>query len=419
MQTDENPLSLTIRPETAFAPARGGDTHIVVELEGVARPGAAERRPLNLAIVLDRSGSMADLKLDIAKNAALHLIHRLDARDRVAVVIYDEDVELLIPSTAVIADRLPTLSMALAPVGPGGSTNLEGGWHAGVRAVAGAMEQMPGAMHRVLLLTDGLANVGITDPGALASLARGAAAHGIVTSTFGVGSHYDEQLLNAMAEAGAGNAYHIATPGRIHPIFQAELAELMTVVASGVSVRVTLPPGLPAQLRNPAIDAAYDLPRVTIPVGFVSVGETPRFTLRLALPPAAPGSAHAIRATVRWQEGTGHAVARAALSWAVAGETGPRDPAILAEVARQEAARARHEAYLSERAGDYLQAASTLRKASASIAAYAPIEAAAEIGALQREASEMAEGSSEAQRKRIYNDMNRIKRGKQIEGEQP
>jgi hypothetical protein len=122
---------------------------------------------------------------------------------------------------------------------------------------------------------------------------------------------------------------------------------------------------------------------------------------------------------VRWQEGKGHAVARAALSWNVAGEVGLRDPAVLAEVVRQEAARARHEAYLRERAGDYLQAASTLRAASASIAAYAPREAAADSDALQREASEMAEGSSDTQRKRIYNDMNRIKRGKRTEPEQP
>ncbi len=419
MQTHESPLAVTIRPETPFAPAQGGDTHVVVELEGLARPATAERRPLNLAIVLDRSGSMAGGKLDIAKNAALHLIHRLDARDRVAVVIYDEDVELLIPSTAVTVDRLPALSMALAPVAPGGSTNLEGGWHAGVRAVAGVMERMPGAIQRVLLLTDGLANVGVTDPGALTSLAKGAAAHGIVTSTFGVGADYDEQLLNAMAEAGAGNAYHIATPERIHAIFQEELAELMTVVASGVSVRVTLPPDVTAHLRNPAIDAAYALPRVTIPIGFVSAGETPRLVLRVTLPSASPGSAHAIRATVRWQEGKGHAVARAALSWDVAEAVGPRDPAVLAEVARQEAAQARQKAYLHERAGDYAQAASTLRAASASIAAYAPLEATGDMASLESEAVEMADGSSDMQRKRIYNDMNRIKRGKRIEPDRP
>ena len=412
MQTHESPLAVTIRPETAFASAQGGDTHVLVELEGIARPTAGTRRPLNLAIVLDRSGSMSGGKLDVAKNAALHLIHRLDAQDRVAVVIYDEKVELLVPSTPVTADRLPAISIALATVAPGGSTNLEGGWHAGVRAVAKGMEGMPGAIHRVLLLTDGLANVGLSDPGALASLAKGAAAHGIVTSTFGVGVHYDEQLLNTMAEAGAGNAYHIATPKRIHAIFQAELAELMTVVAAGVSVRVTLPPGATANLRNPAIDAIYAFPRVTIPVGFVSAGEKPRLVLRVTLPPASPGSVHGIRATVRWQEGAGYAYARAMLDWTVAEDAGPNDSAVLAEVARQEAAYARQEAYLRERAGDYLQAAATLRAASSSIAAYAPIEAAAEMAALASEASEMAAGSSEAQRKRIYNDMNRIKRGK-------
>ncbi len=419
MHTNEPPLSITIRPETPFTPAPGGESHVVVGLEGLARPAAAERRPLNLAIVLDRSGSMADRKLDLAKNAALHLIHQLDARDRVALVVYDDRVELLAPGAAVTADRLPALSMALASVTPGSSTNLEGGWRAGVQAVAQGMERMSGALHRVLLLTDGLANIGITDPGALASLAKGAAAHGIVTSAFGVGDDYDEQLLNALAEAGAGNAYHIATPQRIHVIFQQELAELMTVVASGVSARVTLPPGLAANLRNPAMAAEYLPARVTIPIGFVSAGEKPRLVLRVTLPPASPGSAHEIRATVRWQEGAGHAFARAALAWPVGADAGPRDPAVLAEVARQEAARARQEAYLRERAGDYLQAASTLRAAAASIAAYAPPEAATEATTLAREAREMAQGSSDAQRKRIYSEMNRIKRGKPVDPDRP
>jgi Mg-chelatase subunit ChlD len=281
MQTHESPIAVTILPKTPCAVAQGGDTHLVVELAVIARPVTGARRPLNLAIVLDRSGSMAGGKLDLAKNAAFHLIHRLAVQDRVAVVIYDDDVQLLVPGTAVTADRLPGISMALPPVIPGGSTNLEGGWHAGVRAIAGGMEQMPGAMHRVLLLTDGLANVGITDPGALASLAKGAAAHGIVTIPFGVGIDCDEQLLNAMAEAGAGNAYHIATPERIHAIFREELAELMTVVASGVSVRVTTPPGATAHRRNPVIDATYALPRLTIPVGFVSAGEKPRLVNRV------------------------------------------------------------------------------------------------------------------------------------------
>jgi Ca-activated chloride channel family protein len=409
-QSSRQPLSLTLRPITPHAPTTGGDVFLVATVTGSPLIVSADRRPLNLALVLDRSGSMAGEKLELVKNAALHLIHRLGPRDRVAIITYDNMVNLLVPSGAVTPDMLPTMSMALATVQPGGSTNLEGGWRLGVQTVAEQMEHMSGALHRVLLLTDGLANVGITENGPLASLAQGVASLGIVTSTFGVGTDYDETLLNAMAEAGGGNDYFIATADQIHATFQMELAELLSVVAEGVSVTLTLPEGVVATLVNPNITVTEQGEARTVPVGFLSADEAQRLVFRVTLPATDAGNSHFFTARAAWTGPDRAGDVTFDLNWPTAAALGEPDSDLLAAVAAQEAARARWEAYLKEKEGRHAEAAATLSKASASIAAYAP--AAPFAATLVSEASEMRAGSSPEQRKRIYFQTQRMKRSK-------
>ncbi len=147
MTSTQRPINVTVQTATPHAPAAGGRVFVLVTVSGQGQQSETNRRPLNLALVLDRSGSMEGDKLALVKNAALHLIHQLDVRDRVALVTYDQDVEVRVPSTPVAPAMLPTMSMALAAIASGGSTNLEGGWHAGVQAVAQQMGAMPGALH--------------------------------------------------------------------------------------------------------------------------------------------------------------------------------------------------------------------------------------------------------------------------------
>lgn len=413
-QVNGLPLSLSLHPVTPHAPTTGGEVFLVATVTGAPQSAMADRRPLNLALVLDRSGSMAGEKLELVKNAALHLIHRLGPRDRVAIVTYDDQVNLLVPSSAVTPDMLPTMSMALATVHPGGSTNLEGGWRFGVQAVAEQMENMSGALHRVLLLTDGLANVGITENGPLASLAQGVASLGIVTSTFGVGTDYDETLLNAMAEAGSGNDYFIATADQIHPTFQMELAELLSVVAEGVKVTLTLPERVVATLVNPNVPVTEQGNVLTVPVGFLSADEAQHLVFKVTLPATVDGHTYAFSTNASWTGPNRAGSMTADLHWAAAAQAGDGDADLLAAVAAQEAARARWEAYLKEKEGRHAEAAAALSMASASIAAYAP--AAPHAALLMDESTEMQAGSSPEQRKRIFFQTQRMKRSKRGPG---
>src|SRR5205823_1171648 len=121
---------------------------------------------------------------------------------------------------------------ALATITPGGSTNLSGGWLKGLEQLRSAPAD---SARKVLLLTDGIANVGIIDRGALAALAGSAQADGIGTTTIGFGEDFDEDLLTAMADAGGGNAHWAETPDAAPGIFATEFDGLTRLVAQNVS----------------------------------------------------------------------------------------------------------------------------------------------------------------------------------------
>jgi Ca-activated chloride channel homolog len=197
-------------------------------------PEASNRPPLNLAVVLDRSGSMGGGKLERAKEAASLLVRRLGADDVVSVVAYDGDVHTVAHRTRG-AHRQEVLAR-IAGIDTGGATNLSGGWLRGCELVANGL--VDGGVNRVLLLTDGQANVGIVDPTQLTGLARSAARRGVATTTIGFGTDYDERLLRAVAEAGRGCTYYIETPEQAPGVFEAEIEGLMALAAQNVSVKI-------------------------------------------------------------------------------------------------------------------------------------------------------------------------------------
>ena len=215
-------------------------------------PPRTDRRPLDLALVLDRSGSMQGDKLANAKKAAITLVRRLADDDVVSVVAYDDEVATVVARAT--GARKQGVVQAIQAIGTGGTTNLSGGWLRGRELVApeeraGVAVDEPGtrgpaAVTRVLLLTDGLANVGITDPGALRDLVAGAAARGVATTTIGFGEGYDERLLRAMAEAGGGSTYYIETPDQAPAVFEAEIQGLMSLAAQNVAVTVSPAPAV-------------------------------------------------------------------------------------------------------------------------------------------------------------------------------
>jgi len=197
------------------------------------------RLSLNLALVLDRSGSMAGQKLNYIKQAANHMLDLLEGQDRVALITYDDKVRVDVPSTNVTEQNRPILQEQISLLRTGGMTNLEGGWLAGCEEIAkNAQDDM---VNRALLLTDGLANVGESDLEVLAVHAKELARRGISTSTFGVGENFNEHLLEGMAVQGDGNYYFINTPERAHEYFLHEFSQLDKLTGRDVEIILDIP----------------------------------------------------------------------------------------------------------------------------------------------------------------------------------
>ena len=342
------------------------DVHVMLEIAAPEPPGAADRPPVRVALVLDRSGSMRGEKLAVAKRCAAWLVDRLHSDDELALVDYDDQVRLRAPLAPV---RPAALRHALASIHSGGQTNLSGGWLKGLEQLRAAPTDGP---RKIILLTDGLANVGIVEREPLAQLSAGARAAGVGTSTIGFGHSFDEDLLGAMADAGGGNYHYAETPDAAPGIFSAELDGLTSVVAQNVSVEIRPRDGV-RMLR-----VLNEFPSVAVPGG-VQVelpdaygGERRRVVFELHVPHLAQHGPVAIadlvlRYVTVGEEIAAHEVAipvvANAVSAAEAAAVAP-DHEVRDEVLVLKAARARDEAIRLADAGEYGSAQLLLREAA-------------------------------------------------------
>lgn len=204
----------------------------------------AGKVPLNISIVIDRSGSMSGDKMSYAKKAAADIVNKLTADDYVSVIIYDDKVEVLQTQTPV-TDKAFILSK-IDKIVPGGSTNLWGGTEKGYAEVKSNYKKS--FVNRVLLISDGLANVGITSNTEIRKLVQNYKdQEGVTLSTFGVGLDYNELLMTDMAEAGNGNYYFIESPDKMAALFDKELNGLLRVAAQNAELKIKLPRGVTVQ----------------------------------------------------------------------------------------------------------------------------------------------------------------------------
>ena len=214
------------------------EIYVYVELQGGENKQDKARAPLNLSLVVDRSGSMSGDKLKYAKQAMDFVIDQLGSEDYLSMVQYNSDVQVLQTSEMVQDKR--ALHQKVDKIRDGGSTNLCGGMQEGYVQVRSTKKQ--GYINRVLLLSDGNVTAGISDPKQITKIAENQfKENGVAISTFGVGSDYNENLMTDISEAGGANYYFIGTPDQIPTIFAKELQGLLAVVGQSVKLKVKFP----------------------------------------------------------------------------------------------------------------------------------------------------------------------------------
>jgi Ca-activated chloride channel family protein len=302
--TTPQPLTLSARWERPVLPVDGGSLSLLVRIAASDRPQPGQRRaPLDVAFVIDRSGSMQGDKLALVKEAVTTASTLLNDDDRAAVVVYDDRVELLRSLEPATSRAKAAMRLALHGVDARGSTDLCSGWLTGCEQLAGALDREGprSRIRRALLLTDGLANMGVTDPSRLMRHATELRQRGISTTSLGVGEDFDESLLSGMSEAGGGNFQYIATPNQLSAFFQAELGELLTMVAGGLNLSLTLPPGVRAHPIN-AFPAERQGKTITVAIGDLPAGRQIDLIFDVTVERGQTGTLHVPTLTANWTD---------------------------------------------------------------------------------------------------------------------
>ena len=204
--------------------------------------GAAlgRRMPLNLCLVIDRSGSMEGEPLEYVKRACAYVVDLLEPTDVLSIVTFEEQVDVVMPARRVVNRAL--IKEHIQRIQPGNTTNLYDGIAAGGAQVLSV--PMPGVLQRVLLLTDGEPTAGIKDFGSIVQQVADLKQRGVSVTALGFGSEYNEELMAGIARRSGGNYYYIQQPSLIPEVFRREMETLMTTTARNVRVRLHLPRGV-------------------------------------------------------------------------------------------------------------------------------------------------------------------------------
>lgn len=253
------------------------DRFLTVTLNAPEDLGQAYRRSVDMAVVMDSSGSMsARGKIDYAKRAAKLLASSMEPGDVYSLVTFSDDAATIVPATPINDPQ--AIHAAIDGVLEGGGTNLYSGMERGSSEVQRMLHGEN--VGRVVILSDGNANVGVTDPDALARFAATLSAHGVSVSTIGLGLDYNEDLLARIADVGGGSYDFVDDPRELAVVFGDELRRSASLVARNVTVRIELPDGVqPLDLYG--WDAERSGSTWTVNVGSVYAGESRKIVTRV------------------------------------------------------------------------------------------------------------------------------------------
>lgn len=371
-----------LRERTYIRPL-GSKRHVVFSLTVGGQPGDAGQQPLTLGMVLDRSGSMTGTPLTVAKAVTMRAVRSLTPRDQVAVLAFDDHFDVVHALAPVTPQVIEQLAAALDALDVRGSTALHEAWLTGCRLIASEVKDYSRTAH-VMLLTDGQANQGITDTRTIAhQVADVRQQTAIGTSTFGLGSEYNHQLLALMAMAGEGQFTHLRSTADLEGSFLGVIDNLRRATIHDLRLELDVPTGV-----QPKILSQYwyrhdvEMPsRWSVALGDLCPGDERQVVVAYTFPALDDAPGHAVRARLVWRTAEGdeytsawEQVAFTYASDAVCSEE-QRDPAAMHWIGLEQAAQAKRRAVRLSDADQRREAAATIKRSMDRLAAYSGSDA--------------------------------------------
>jgi Ca-activated chloride channel family protein len=298
--TNAGSVHLRIDVDRAVLPSDSTEKAVIkIALDGIKPPRRDLRLPVNLALVIDRSSSMSGDKIAKAREAALEAVRRLEADDVVALIAYDSRVETLVPAQRV-GDRR-RLEAAICSIEATGMTALHGGVMRGAEEVRQHIEDRR-YVNRIILLSDGQANVGPKSPEELGRLGTQLMREGITVSTVGLGLGFNEDLMTRLAQSSDGNTYFVEDSADLPRIFAAELGDVLSIVARRVVIEIEFPEGV-RPLNFVGREGVVKGQRAELTLSQIYGGQEKFALVEVEVSPTKPGKAREIaRARVSYED---------------------------------------------------------------------------------------------------------------------
>jgi Ca-activated chloride channel family protein len=259
-----SPLQTRIRMDA------NGDIYVGIWIDAPDAVRPTTRAPMAVSLVVDTSGSMAGEKIENARLAASSLLESMVDGDVVSIYAFNQSVTEIAPPTVMSAATRSGLMQRVSLLVAMGGTNMYDGMRTGVARIAQAPATHP--LRRIFLISDGIANIGPSDPVSLGDLAARATEFGTQVTAIGVGFDYDQTTLSAMAIRSSGRLYHLAQPSQMASILEQEMSLLSRSVALNAYIDVAPAPGVQI-VEGLTSGATVENGHLRFPLGAVHAGQ--------------------------------------------------------------------------------------------------------------------------------------------------